>query len=99
MKSDQDPMATALEGDDRPAQVFTLTQSRALSDFTPQQIAACDQDIARVLGPFDSLGDPADHPFPPPTTAPRRPQRHEPAFALQTHLSRITGVDLTHVPG
>jgi hypothetical protein len=99
MQSAQDPMAKALEGDDRPAQVFTRTQSLALSDFPQQQIAACDQEIARGLGPFDSLVDPADHPFPPPTTAQRRPQRHEPACALRTHLSRITGVDLTPVPG
>jgi transposase len=99
MQSAQDTMAKALEGDDRPEHVCTLTQSLALSDFTQQQIAACDQEIARVLGTFDSLVDPEDHPLPPPTTAHRRPQRNEPAFDLRTHLYRITGVDLTPVPG
>ena len=39
------------------------------------------------------------HPLPPPTTAHRQPQRHEPAFDLRAHLYRITGVDLTQVPG
>ena len=92
-------MAKALEGDDRPAHVFPLTQSLALSDFTQQQSAACDQEIERVLGTLDSLVDPEDHPLPPPTTAHRRPQRNEPAFDLRTHLYRITGVDLTQVPG
>ena len=92
-------MAKALEGDDRPAHVFPLTQSLALSDFTQQQSAACDQEIERGLGTLDSLVDPEDHPLPPPTTAHRRPQSNEPAFALRTHLYRITGVDFTHVPG
>lgn len=49
IKSSADTIAKALEGDYRPAQVFTLTQSLALYDFTQQQSAACDQDIARVL--------------------------------------------------
>ena len=99
IKSDQDTIAKALEGDYRPEHVFTLTQSLALYDFTQQQIAACDQDIERVLGPFDSLVDLDAHPFPPPTTAHRQPQRHAPAFDLRAHLYRITGVDLTQVPG
>src|SRR5713101_4837744 len=97
--SSPDTIAKALEGDYRPEHVFTLTQSLALYDFTQQQIAACDQEIERVLDTFESLVDPADHPLPPPTTAHRRPQRNEPAFDLRTHLYRITGVDLTQVPG
>jgi transposase len=99
MKADQDTIAKALERDSRPEHVFTLTQSLALYDFTHQHIAACDQDIERVLGTFASLVDPEDHPFPPPTTAHRQPQRNEPTFDLRTHLYRITGVDLTPVPG
>jgi hypothetical protein len=55
--SPQDPIAKALEGDDRSAHVCTLTQALALSDFTPQQLAACDQEIERVLGTFDSQVD------------------------------------------
>jgi transposase len=97
--SDQDTLAKALEGDDRPEHVFTLTQSLALYDFTQQQSAACDQDIERVLGTFDSLVDLDPHPIPPPTTAHRQPHRHEPAFDLRAHLYRMTGVDLTQVPG
>lgn len=99
IKSSEDIIATALEGDDRPAHVFTLTPSLALSAFTHQQIAACDQEIERVLSTFASLVDPDEHPLPPPTTAHRQPQRNAPAFDLRTHLSRITGVDLTQVPG
>src|SRR6266446_5928476 len=97
--SSPDAIAKALEGDYRPEHRFTLTQSLALSDFTQQHIAACDQAIERVLATFDSLVDPEDHPFPPPTTAHQRPHRNEPAFALRTPLYRITGVDLTQVPG
>jgi transposase len=99
MKSSQDTMAKALEGDDRPEHVFTLTQSLELYDFTQKHIAHCDQELERVLSAFDALVDPATHPLPPPTTAHRHPQRTEPAFDLRTHLYRITGIDLTQVPG
>jgi transposase len=99
IKSSPETIAKALEGDYRPEHVFTLTQSLALYDFTQQQVAACDQEIERVLGTFASLIDPDEHPLPPPTTAHRQPQRNEPAFDLRAHLYRITGVDLTQVPG
>src|SRR5713101_4722023 len=97
--SSPDTIIKALEGDYRPEHVFTLTQSLALYDFTQQHIAACDQEIDRVLGTFASLVDLDAHPLPPPPTAPRQPQRPEPPFALRAHLYRITGVDLTPVPG
>jgi transposase len=99
IKSSADTIAKALEGDYRAEHVFTLTQSLELYDFTQQQIAACDQEIERVLATLDSQVDPDEHPLPPPTTTHRQPQRNEPAFDLRTHLYRITGVDLTQVPG
>ena len=57
IKSSEGTIAKALEGDYRAEHVFTLTQSLALHDFTHTQIAACDQEIERVLGTFDSLVD------------------------------------------
>jgi transposase len=99
IQSSEDTIAKALEGDSRPEQVFTLTPSLALYDFTQQQIAACEQEVERVLTTFASRVDPAAHPFPPPTTAHRQPQRNEPPFDLRTPLYRIIGVDLTQVPG
>lgn len=92
-------MAKALEGDSRAEHVCTLTPSLALYDCPQQHIAACDQAIERVRSTLDSQVNPDEHPFPPPTTTPRQPQRNDPACDLRTHLSRITGVDLTHVPG
>jgi transposase len=99
IKSRPDTIVKALEGDYRPEHVFTLTPSLALSDFTQQHIAACDQAIERVLGTFASLVALDAHPLPPPTTAHRQPQRHEPAFDRRAPLYRITGVALTQVPG
>lgn len=99
IKSSLDTIAKALEGDYRPAHLFTRPQSLDLYDFTQRQIATCDQEIERVLGTFDSLVDLDIYPLPPPTTAHRPPQRHEPAFDLRAPLYRITGGDLTHVPG
>jgi transposase len=94
-----DTMVKALEGDYRPAHVFTLTPSLALYDLTQQHMAACAQEIARVLGTLASLVDLEAPPLPPPTTAHRHPPRHEPAFDLRAHLYRITGVALTQGPG
>jgi transposase len=99
IKSSEDTIAKALEGDYRAEHVFTLTQSLELYDFTQKQIALCDQEIEHVLDTFDTQVDPEDAPLPPPTTTHRQPQRNEPAFDLRTHLYRITGVDLTQVPG
>jgi transposase len=99
IKSSPETIAKALEGDYRSEHLFTLTQSLALYDFTQQQIADCDQEIERVLSTFETLVDPATYPLPPPTTTHRQPQRNEPAFDLRTPLYRITGVDLTQVPG
>ena len=99
IKASPETIAKALEGDYRSEHLFTLTQSLALYDFTQQHIADCDQEIERVLSTFATLVAPAAHPLPPPTTTHRQPQRNEPAFDLRTHLYRITGVDLTQVPG
>jgi transposase len=99
IKSSADTIAKALAGDYRAEHLVTRTQSLALYDFTQQQIAACAQAIERVLATLDAQVDPDEHPLPPPTTTHRHPQRHEPAFDLRTHLSRITGVDLTQGPG
>jgi len=99
IQSSEDTIAKALEGDYRTEHVFTFTQSLELYDFTQKQIALCDQEIEPVLDTLDAQVDPEDSPLPPPTTTHRQPQRNEPAFDLRTHLYRITGVDLTQVPG
>jgi transposase len=99
IQSSPDTMIKALAGDERPAHGCTLTQALALDDFPQQPIAACAQEIERVLGTFASVVALDAHPLPPPPTAHRPPPRHEPAVALRAHLSRITGVALTQVPG
>src|SRR5262245_60641244 len=99
IQSSADTLAQALAGAYRTAPGCTLTQALALSDCTPQHIAACAQEIARGLAPLESQGDPDEPPFPPPTPPQRHPQRHAPACALRTHRARLTGVDLTQVRG
>ena len=73
IQSRADTIVKALEGDYRAEHVFTLTPSLALSDFTQQHIAACDQAIERVLAPLDCQVDSDEPPFPPPTTTHRPP--------------------------
>jgi len=91
-------IATALAGADRSDHLCTLTPALALYDFTPRHSADGDQASERVLRTFATRLDPPTHPRPP-APPPRQPHRNEPAFALRPHLSRLTGVNLTHVPG
>ena len=92
-------MAKALEGDDRPnmssrspnpSRSMTLPSSKSRPAIRKSSASSA------PLIPWSIL---TTHPLPPPTTAHRHPQRNEPAFDLRTHLYRITGVDLTQVPG
>ncbi len=99
MPSRPEPRATAREGDARSAPLCTLPPSLARADLTQQPIAACAQDIARVLSPCAARVAPAPPPWPPPTTTHRHPTRHAPACDLRTPRSRLTGVDRTHGPG
>jgi len=64
LTSSPDTMINALEGAYRPAHICTLNQALALYAFTQQQIAACAQEIERVLGTFASLIDLDAHPCP-----------------------------------
>src|SRR5712692_5492988 len=92
MQSSQDTRAKALAGDDRAEQLFTLQPSLARYDFTQQQSAACDEEIARVLATCESLVDP-DPPLAPTddspsTTATQRTRLCSPHPSLPDHRCR-----------
>jgi transposase len=100
VKSSQDTVARALEGDYRSEHLFTLKQSLAGYRYYQQQIQEVDREIHRQMLdlPVANNTQPA---------LPRRTKKHpyatshnEPtSFSLRSELYRVFGVDLTNVPG
>jgi len=89
-------IAQALQGDYRQEHLFILQQELALYEAYQVQLAACDVQIEQCLSTFEVTSE-IDLPA---ARSPRRkPQDNQPAFDLQTHLERISGVDFTKIDG
>lgn len=94
IKSDENTIAKALEGDYRPEHLFALRQALELYDYYQQKIAECDQEI---LHEMQSLETRATEPTPA-----KRKKRSSPNpfhFDSPGELYRIMGVDLTRIDG
>jgi len=89
-------IAQALQGDYRKEHLFILQQELALYEAYQVQLAACDAQIEQCLSTFES---PSELPLPATSSPRRKPQDNQPAFDLQTHLERISGVDFTQIDG
>ena len=100
VRSSQDTIAKALEGDYRAEHLFTLRQSLAGYRYYQQQIQEVDREIQRqmMVLPVAQNAQPE---------LPKRTKKHpygtrhnEPtSFSLRSELYRVFGVDLTNVPG
>lgn len=100
VRSSQDKIAKALEGDYRAEHLFTLKQSLAGYRYYQQQIQEVDREIQRqmMVLPIAQNAQPE---------LPKRTKKHpygtrhnEPtSFSLRSELYRVFGVDLTNVPG
>lgn len=99
IRSDQETIAKALEGDYRQEHLFALKQALELYLFYQQQIETCDRAIEAYLNELDSRIDPDIHPLLPPKRGNKKPQGNEPRFDLRTHLYRISGIDFTRIDG
>jgi transposase len=89
-------IAQALQGDYRQEHLFILQQELALYDAYQVQLAACDAQIEQCLSNFEVISEMA---LPVAGSPRRKPQDNQPAFDLQTHLERISGVDFTQIDG
>jgi transposase len=99
IKASADTIARSLEGDWRTEHLFALRQALATWRHYQNLLADCDGEIERVLARFASQVNPRENPPPPSTQRHRKPQINEPKFDARTELYRITGVELTQVPG
>jgi transposase len=99
IRSSQDRIAKALEGDYRSEHLFVLSQAVKTYRFYQQQIAECDQQIEAYITGLDDRVDVTQIPLPPPESGRKPSGSHQPDFDLRTHLYRISGVDFTKVEG
>ena len=96
IKASKETIAKSLVGDYRPELLFTLQQSLQTFRHYQSQVAECGQKIQTMLNAFDSQVDVKKNPLP---ENPKPKKKKEDPLQLHSQLYRITGVDLTAIPG
>jgi len=99
IKSSEEEIAKALEGDYRDEHIFVLRQAYEAYHFAQEQIRACDQAVEQWLEKTEKVIDVKKHPLPPSTLAHKKPQKNEPTYDARSYVYEIYGVDLTQIPG
>lgn len=95
-KSSKD-VRKALQGNWREEHLFALRQAVELYDYYEQKILDCDQQIVRHL---ESMEDRSGESHgTPPAPEGRRPRKNEMSFDGAEQAYRISGADLTKIPG
>jgi len=93
-------IARCLRGDYRPEHLFVLRQALAAYRFFLEQIRACDEEVERYTVELEQAAGRADATLPAAADDRRKRKRgNVPEYDVRTHLYRLTGVDLTSVPG
>jgi len=95
-KNSQDTIEKSLQGNYRPEHLFLLKQSLELYDIYQEKINACDQQIENWLLATESKKEITVRT---PKKQRAKKHKHDMAFDACTHLHRVTGVDLTQIPG
>jgi transposase len=104
IKASEETIVKSLKGNWRPEHLFTLKQSRQMYRHYQEQIAACDEEIEKMLVAFQPRVDPQEKPLPPDRKKKQRVRQKKNAkpktgFDLRTESYKIFGVDLTQIPG
>ncbi len=88
----------SLHGNYRPEHLFALKQAVELYDIYHEKIRNCDKEIEKLLSKFDGLDlDKTD--VPKAKIENKKENSNTPQFDLHKHLFRISGVNLTALPG
>jgi transposase len=99
IKSTEEDIAKALEGDYRSEHLFVLKQAFHAYHFSKKQIQQCDREIETLLAKMDKPVATTPEPLPPATSSHKKPQRNEPTYDARSYLYALLGVDVTQVPG
>jgi transposase len=95
VKNDAETISKYLEGDYREEHLFTLKQEFELYKIYREKITECDQQIATCYAHIDTkVGQKILQ-----NQRKKTPDKNHPHFDLHGELQRITGVDLTKIPG
>jgi transposase len=104
IKASEETIRKSLEGNWRQEHLFTLKQSRKSYQHYQEQIAACDEEIEKLLVAFEARVDPAERPLPPDRKKRERRGKKKQGtpktgFDVRTESYKLFGVDLTQIPG
>lgn len=100
-KNTLETIEKSLTGCYREEHVFALTQAVELYRMYQQKIAACDDEIEKQLLTFDTQKEVKEDELKARAVKKKGKGRSKnaPLFNLKAHLLRITGIDLTAIPG
>src|ERR1700686_777680 len=104
IKASEETIRKSLEGNWRQEHLFTLKQSRKSYQHYQEQIAACDEEIEKLVVAFEAWGAPVERPLPPnrkKKQSGRKKKNVNPktGFDVRTESYKLFGVDLTQIPG
>jgi len=89
----------SLEGQYRDEHIFSLQQALDLHDYYHSKIQECDDKIEKELLQFECQKDISEEELSKRSVKRKASDKNAPLFNLQAHLIRMTGVDLTVIPG
>jgi len=95
IKNNTDTISKALEGDYREDHLFTLKQEFELYKIYREKIAECDQQIGDYYGNLETKAEKKN----PEGQSKKNLEKDNSDFNLRGELHRVTGVDLTTIPG
>src|ERR1035437_2462615 len=104
IKASEETIRKSLVGNWRGEHLFTLKQSRQMYQHYQEQLAACDEEIEKLLVAFQTWVDPEEKPLPPDRKKKQRGRKKKnvnpkTGFDLRTESYKLFGVDLTQGPG
>lgn len=89
----------SLKGSYRDEHIFSLQQAVDLYDYYHNKIQECDDRIEKELSKFETKKEITEEELSKLPRKRRSGNKHAPRFNLQAHLIRLSGVNLTAIPG
>lgn len=98
-KNSLETIKKSLEGNYRNEHIFTLKQALELYDIYQDKIKSCDIEIEEKLIGFENKSQKDKKDNEPKVKKSNTHTKNKLSFDVSSHLARITGVDLTAIPG
>jgi hypothetical protein len=108
IRASEEIVRKSLVGNWKQEHLFTLKQSRQIFQYYQESIAACDEEIEKLVVAFEPRVDPAERPLPPDRKAQQRKRKRRgvnpgvnpsTGFDMRTEIYKLFGVDVTQIPG